>query len=145
MRNEKLINKITRNLNSYCVNEANTNTDYGTSQLLNSNLYFANSNNDWTSDSSRTPQTPLKGSERPITKSVSDLTIGLLTPTEKTIKNVETNSSGKTYRQWRNMKKSKSKVLKKISYKIYGIPLRKYLTENLQSWIYHLEIYHLLI
>ena len=44
--NEKLINKINRNLNSYSVNEANTNTEYGTSQVLSSNSYFANSNND---------------------------------------------------------------------------------------------------
>ena len=46
MINEKLINKINRNLNSYSVNEANTNTEYGTSQVLSSNSYFANSNND---------------------------------------------------------------------------------------------------
>ena len=44
--NEKLINKINRNLNSYSVNEANTNTEYGTNQVLSSNSYFANSNND---------------------------------------------------------------------------------------------------
>ena len=40
--NETLINKINRNLNSYSVKEANTNTEYGTSQVLSSNLYFAN-------------------------------------------------------------------------------------------------------
>ena len=44
--NEKLINKINRNLKSYSVNEANTNTEYGTSQVLSSNSYFNNSNND---------------------------------------------------------------------------------------------------
>ena len=53
--NEKLLNKINRNLNSYFVNEANTNTEYGTSQVLSGNSYFANSNNDSTSDSSVTP------------------------------------------------------------------------------------------
>ena len=82
-------------MNFYYVNEANTNTEYGTSQVLSSNLYFANSNNDSTSDSSLTHKTPLKGSETPSTKSVPNLTIGLLTPLEKIMENVETNSSGK--------------------------------------------------
>ena len=95
MINEKLINKINRNLNSYSVNEANTNTEYGMSQVLSSNSYFANSNNDSTSDSSITPQTPLKGFETPSTKSIPDLTIGLLTPVKKTIENAETNFSEK--------------------------------------------------
>ena len=93
--NEKLINKINRNLNPYSVNEANTNTKYDTNQVLSNNSYFANSNNDSTSDSSITPQTPLKGSETPSTKSIPDLTIGLLTPTKKTIENAETNFSEK--------------------------------------------------
>ena len=52
--NEKLINKINGNLNSYSVNEANTNAEYGTSQVLSSNSYFSNSNNVSTSDSSVT-------------------------------------------------------------------------------------------
>ena len=80
--NEKLINKINRNLNSYSVNEANINTEYGTSQALRSNSHFANSNNDSTSDSPETPQTLLKGSETPSTKSIPDLAIGLLTSTK---------------------------------------------------------------
>ena len=92
MINEKLINKIDRNLNSYSVNEANTNTEYGTTQVLSSNLSFANPNNDSTPDSSITPQTPLKDSETPSTKSIPDLTIGLVTSTKKTIENAETNS-----------------------------------------------------
>ena len=83
MINEKLINKINRNLNSYHVNEANLNTDYGTSQLLISNSYFANSNNDSTSDCSIAPQKLLKGSETPSTKSIPDLTV----------ENAETSSS----------------------------------------------------
>ena len=83
--NEKLINKINRKLNSYSVNEAKTNT--GTSQVLSSNSYFANSDNDSTSDSSVTPQTLLKGSEAISAKSILDLTIGLLTPTKKTVEN----------------------------------------------------------
>ena len=61
-------------------------------QILSSNLSFANPNNDSTPDSSITPQTPLKDSETPSTKSISDLTIGLVTPTKKTIENAETNS-----------------------------------------------------
>ena len=73
MINEKLINKINRNLNSYSVNKANTNTEYGTTQILSSNLYFANPNNDSTSDLSITPQTPLKGSETPSTKNIPDI------------------------------------------------------------------------
>ena len=91
--NEKLINKINRNLNSYSVNEGNTNT--GTSQPLSSNSHFANSDNDSTSDSSVTPQTLLKGSETTSTKSIHDLSIGLLTPTKKFVENAETNPSKK--------------------------------------------------
>ena len=53
--NEKLVNKINRNLNSYPVNEAYTNTEYGTSQALSSNSYFANPNNDSRSHSYVTP------------------------------------------------------------------------------------------
>ena len=97
--NEKLINKINRNLKSYSVNEANTNTEYGTSQVLSSNSYFANSDNDSTSDSSVTPQTLLKGSETTSTKSIPDLSIGLLTPTKKIVENAETNPSKKTWTQ----------------------------------------------
>ena len=95
--NEKLINKINRNLNSYPVNEGNTNT--GTSQALSSNSHFANSDNDSTSDSSVTPQTLLKGSETTSTKSIPDLSIGLLTPTKKIVENAETNPSKKTWTQ----------------------------------------------
>ena len=84
--NEKLINKINRYLNSYSVNEANTNTKYGTTQVLSSNLSFVNPNKNSTPDSSITPQTPLKDSETTNTKSISDLTIGLATPTKKTKK-----------------------------------------------------------
>ena len=64
--NEKLINKINRNLNSYSINEAITNT--GTSQGLSINSYFANSDNDSTSDSSLTPHTLLKGSKQQVQK-----------------------------------------------------------------------------
>ena len=95
--NEKLINKINRNLNSYAVNEANTNT--GTSQVSSSNSYYANPDNDSTSDSSVTPQTLLKGSETTSTKSIPDLSIGLLTPTKKIVENAETNPSKKTWTQ----------------------------------------------
>ena len=93
--NEKLINKINRNLKSYSVNEANTYTEHGTSQVLSSNSYFANSDNDSTSHSSVTPQTLLKGSETISTKSIPDLNIGFLTPTKKTVEKAETNSSEK--------------------------------------------------
>ena len=94
--NENLINKINRNLNSYSVKEANTNTEYGTTQVSGSNLFFANPSNDSTPASSITPQTLLKDSEIPSTKSTPDLTIGLVTPTKKTIENAETNTSEKT-------------------------------------------------
>ena len=94
--NENLINKINRNLNSYSVKEANTNTEYGMTQVLGSNLFFANPSNDSTPASSITPQTLLKDSEIPSTKSTPDLTIGLVTPTKKTIENAETNTSEKT-------------------------------------------------
>ena len=95
MINEKLINKINRNVNCYSINEANTNTEYGTIQVLSSNLSFANPSNDSTTDSSITPQAPLKDSETPNTKSIPDLTIGPVTPMKKTTENAETNSSGK--------------------------------------------------
>ena len=78
---EKLINKINRNLNSDLVN--NINTQYGKTQVLNSNLYFAIPNNDSTSDSSITPQGTLKDAETPSTKNIIDLTIGLVTPAKK--------------------------------------------------------------
>ena len=87
-------------MNSYSVNEVNTNTEYGTSQVLRSNSYFANSDNDSTSDYSVTFQTLSKGSETISTKkSIPDLTIGPLTPTEKTVENAETISSEKTWTQ----------------------------------------------
>ena len=110
--NEKLINKINRNLNSYSVNEANTNTEYGTTQVLSSNLSFANPNNDSTPDSSITPQTPLKDSETPSTKSISDLIIGLVTPTKKTIENAETNSSEKNLDTMTKYEKTKVESFK---------------------------------
>ena len=74
-----------------------TNTEYGTTQVLSSNLSFANPKNVSTPDSSITPQTPLKDSETPSTKSISDLTIVLVTTGKKTMENAETNSSEKTY------------------------------------------------
>ena len=92
MINRKLTNKVN---SPYSVNEANTNTGYGTTQVLSSNLSFSNPNNDSTPDSSITPQTLLKVSETPRTKRILNLTIGLVTPTQKTIENAETNSSGK--------------------------------------------------
>ena len=110
--NEKLINKINRNLNSYFFNEANTNTEYGTSQVLSNNSYIANSNNDSTSYSSVTPQTLLKGSETSSTKSIPDLTISLLTLTKKTIKNAETNSSEKNMDTITHYEKIKVKSFK---------------------------------
>ena len=133
MINEKLKHKINRNLNSYSVNGADTNTEYGTAQVLSSNLSFANPNNDSTPDSSITPQTPLKDSETPSTKSISDLTIGLVTPTKKTIENVETNSSEKNIDTKPQYVKIKVESFKKTFYKICEKTLRKYLTENLPS------------
>ena len=62
---------------------------------MSSNLSFADPNNNSTSDSSITPQTPLKDSETSNTKNISDLTIGLVNPAKKTIENAETNSSEK--------------------------------------------------
>ena len=107
MINETLVNKIKRNLNSYSVDEANTNTEYGMTQVLSSNLSFANPNNESTPDSSKTPQTPSKNSKTPSTKSISDLTIGPVTPQNKTIENAEKNSSEKnvdTMRQYEKIK-----------------------------------------
>ena len=52
------------------INEANTGTEHGTTQVLSSNLCFADPSIDPTCDSSITPQKPLKGSETPSTKSM---------------------------------------------------------------------------
>ena len=90
MINEKLIHKIDRNLNSYSVNEVNTNTEYATTKVLSSNLSFANPNNESTADFSITPQTPLKDYETPSTKSSPEFTIGLINPMKNTIENAET-------------------------------------------------------
>ena len=84
MINEKLINKINRNLNSYSVNEA-TNTEYDTTQVL--VVYLLQTQ---IAHIPITPQTSLKDSEAPSTKSIPDFTIGLITPTKKTIENAET-------------------------------------------------------
>ena len=76
-------------------------------QVLSSNLSFANPNNESTPDSSKTPQTPSKNSKTPSTKSISDLTIGPVTPQNKTIENAEKNSSEKnvdTMRQYEKIK-----------------------------------------
>ena len=81
--NEKLITKINRSLNSYSVNETNTNTEYNTTQVLCSNLYFATANNDATCEN----LTPLKYSEIPSTKSIPDFTIGFIASMKKTIGN----------------------------------------------------------
>ena len=86
-----------------------------TNILLSSNSYFANS----TSDSSATPQMLLKGCETPSAKSISDLTIGLLIPTNKTVENAETNSSEKnmdTITQYEKIKVEgfKEKILQNI-------------------------------
>ena len=86
-----------------------------TNILLSSNSYFANS----TSDSSVTPQMLLKGCETPSTKSIPDLTIGLLIPTNKTVENAETNSSEKnmdTITQYEKIKVEsfKEKILQNL-------------------------------
>ena len=115
------------------VNEANTNTKYGTSQVLTIKLYLANRNNDSTPDSSITPQTPFKDSETPSTKNIPDLTIGLVTPTKKTIENAETNSSEKNIHKITQYEKIKVENFKETFCKISVITLRKYLTANLPS------------
>ena len=61
----------------------------------------------------------LKGCETPSTKSISDLTIGLLIPTNKTVENAETNSSEKnmdTITQYEKIKVEgfKEKILQNI-------------------------------
>ena len=63
--NEKIINKINRNLSSYSADEDSTNTDYDSTQVLSNNLRLALPNNNSTPDSLLTPQTPLKDFETP--------------------------------------------------------------------------------
>ena len=91
-----------------------TNTEYGTTQVLSSNLSFANPNNDSTPDSSITPQTPLKDSETPSTKSISDLTIVLVTTGKKTIENAETNSSEMTQYEKIKVESLKENILQNM-------------------------------
>ena len=61
----------------------------------------------------------LKGCETPSTKSIPDLTIGLLIPTNKTVENAETNSSEKnmdTITQYEKIKVEsfKEKILQNL-------------------------------
>ena len=88
---EKLLNKINRNLNSYSVNTVNTEIDYETTQLISSNSSIATPMND------ATPRfhTPLNDSETPITNSIPDFSADFLTPEHKTIENAHMNSSEK--------------------------------------------------
>ena len=51
------MNKINRNLNSYSINEANTNTEYGPTQVLSSILSFGKPSNDAPLHFSIIPQT----------------------------------------------------------------------------------------
>ena len=66
---EKLLNKINRNLNSYSVNTVNTEIDYETTQLISSNSSIATPMNDATPRFHMATQTPLNDSETPITNS----------------------------------------------------------------------------
>ena len=95
MINEKLINKINGNLNSYTINVADTNSEFDTNQILSSNLSFATANKDSTPDSPITPQTLLKDFETQRTKRIPNFTICFITPTKKAIETAEINSSEK--------------------------------------------------
>ena len=68
---EKLLNKISRNLNSYSVNTVNTEIDYETTQLISINSSIATPMNDATPRFHVATQTPLNDSETPITNRVS--------------------------------------------------------------------------
>ena len=72
MIDEKLLNKINRNLNSYSVNTVNTEIDYETTQLISSNSSIATPMNDATPRVHMATQTPLNDSETPITNSIPD-------------------------------------------------------------------------
>ena len=69
---EKLFNKINRNLNSYSVNTVNTEIDYETTQLISSNSSIATPMNDATPRFHMATQTLLNDSETPITNSIPD-------------------------------------------------------------------------
>ena len=93
MIDEKLLNKINRNLNSYSVNTVNTEIDYETTQLISSNSSIATPMNDATPRFHMATQTPLNDSETPITNSIPDFSADFLTPEHKTIENAHMNSS----------------------------------------------------
>lgn len=93
MINEKPISKFNRSFKS--INEANTKTEYNTTQVLSSNLFFFTPNNDSAPDSRITPLRSTQDSETPSSKSILDFSLGFMTPTKKTIKTMETNSSKK--------------------------------------------------
>ena len=92
---EKLLNKINRNLNSYSVNTVNTEIDNGTAQLISSNSSIATPMNDATPRFHMATQTPLNNSETPITNSIPNFSADFLTPEHKTIENAHMNSSEK--------------------------------------------------
>ena len=95
MIDEKLLNKINRNLNSYSVNTVNTEIDYETTQLISSNSSIATPMNDATPRFNMATQTPLNDSETPITNSIPHFSADFLTPEHKTIENAHMNSSEK--------------------------------------------------
>ena len=92
---EKLLNKINRNLNSYSVNTVNTEIDYETTQLISSDSSIATPMIDATPRFHMATQTPLNDSETPITNSIPDFSAYFLTPEHKTIENAHMNSSEK--------------------------------------------------
>ena len=121
-----------------------TNTEYGTTQVLSSNLSFANPNNGSTPGSSITPQTPLTDSETPSIKSIPDLTIGLATPTKKSIENAETNSLEKNMTQYEKIrvKSFKEKVLQNLRNNIKEIFDSELPSPNLnvRNWYKHRQL-----
>ena len=93
---------------------------------------FVNLNNDSTSDTSVTPHTPLKDSETPNTKSIPHFTLGLKTPTKKTIENATTNPSEKYIDTMTQYEKNKIESFKEN--------ILQNLLNTIKQRIYHLQI-----
>ena len=95
MIDEKLLNKINRNLNSCSVITVNTEIHYETTQLISSNSSIATPMNDATPRFHMATKTPLNDSETPITNSIPDFSADFSTPEHKTIENAHMNPSEK--------------------------------------------------
>ena len=91
---EKLMNKINRNLNSYSVNTVNTDHEYDNIQLINSNVSIITPENDSSPGLHMATQTPLNVTETPITETpITKTNADFVTPEKKSAECKNINSS----------------------------------------------------